>query len=102
MNKQSLSNNPLCQIKVEVRCESIMHVHLSQPQLATLWTISSPSIVQMTSNLGQGGAQSQAERSIFHHNVVPIWYEIFQKIMQRIKFRAVNKRLAKSLLASHM
>ena len=79
-----------------------MHVHLSQPQLATLLTISSPSIVQMTSNLGQGGAQSHAERSIFHHNAVPIWYEIFQKIMQRIKFRAVNKHLAKSLLASHM
>ena len=94
VKKQSLSiNNPLPKLRYDVSrsCPS--------NPISYLLAINSPSIVQMTSNLGQGCTVTC--QMIFHN--LPIWFEIFKKSMEKLKFRVLFvKHLPKSLLASHV
>ena len=79
MNKQSLSiNNPLSKLRYDVSRSC-----LSNP-ISYLLAINSPIIIQMTSNLGQGCAQSHAIWFFTMHCQFGLKYEI---IMQQIKFR---------------
>ena len=97
VNKQSLSTNPLT-----LKVEGTMWSSRSCPStpISYLWTINSPGIVQMTSNLAQGCIVT-CQIKWYFHDAVPIWFEIFKKFMQKLKFSVpFVKHRPKSILAS--
>ena len=71
------------------------------PQLATCGPLINPALFKWQKNWHKG-AQSHAKWSL-HHALPIIWFEIFSKFMQKLKFRVpFVKHLPKSLLASHL
>ena len=69
------------------------------PQLATCGPLINLALFKWQKNWHKG-AQSHAKWSL-HHALPIIWFEIFSKFMQKLKFRVpFVKHLPKSLLAS--
>ena len=77
--KKSFSNNPLSKVRYDVS-RSCLH----QPQLATRGPLINLALFKWP-QIWHKRAQSHAKWCL--HHALPIWFEIFRKFMQKLKFK---------------